>query len=286
VTERLGLDKPLWEQYVDYLGDVLQGDLGTSYFTGNEVSEDLRTRVPATLELITISVLIIFVLAIPLGVLTALPYTQLEPLRRVVQGYGLLAGSFPEFWWGLMFIYVFFVQLGWAPAPLGRIDPFTPAPERVTGFYLIDSILAGDWEAFRSTVTHLILPVAVLVLVFAGPVVKMSRSMTEEQLNSEYIRFAKACGLPTGVITRYAVRNAFPPVLNLGGFLYGYLLGGAVLIESIFGWGGAGQYAVDAIKRTDFVAIQGFVLVAALFSVMVYLVIDLVQMLLDPRVTY
>ena len=286
ITKRLGLDKPVHEQYVEYVGNVFTGDLGQSFFTGNAVTEDLLQRVPATLELITISFILVFLIALPLGVISALPYRQLQPVRRVVQGYGLFAGSFPEFWWGLMFIFVFFFKLGWAPPPLGRISPLVAAPDKITGFITVDSLLTSDWPAFKSSVTHLILPVSTLVIVFAGPVVKMAQTMTEEHLRSEYVRFAKACGLPTSVIIRYAVRNAAPPVLNLGGFLYGYLIGGAVLVETVFGWGGAGQYAVDAIKRTDYVAIQGFVLVAALFSVLVYLIIDLIHMLLDPRVSY
>jgi peptide/nickel transport system permease protein len=286
ITKRLGLDKPLYIQYIDYLKNVLTGDFGRSFFTGNEVTKDLIDRIPATVELITVSMLLIFLLALPLGVLAALPHRQLDPLRKLVQVYGLLAGSFPEFWWGLSLLFVFFFVLGWLPPPLGRIDPYVSAPQQITGSFLIDSSLSLDWDAFQSSLSHLILPVATMVLVFGAPVVKMAQTMTEEHLKSDYIRFAKACGLPTSVIVRYAVRNALPPVLSLGGFLYGYMIGGAVLVETVFSWGGAGQYAVEAVKRTDFVALQGFVLVAAMFSVLVYLVIDLIHMVIDPRVTY
>jgi peptide/nickel transport system permease protein len=282
ITQRLGLDKPLHEQYIEYMVNLSRGDLGKSWFTGNPVSQDLLDRLPATLELITISLCSAILLAIPWGVVTAIK--QGGVAERLSFFYGLLAGALPDFWLGLVLIYLLYYRLRLLPAPLGRIGLTVQPPDTVTGFIMIDSILQGNRESFISSIRHLILPVVTLTFVYAGPFIKMTRSTMIEMLESDFIAYAKACGLPFRTILYYAFRNTLPPIVTLIGVVYGYLLGGAVLIETIFSWTGVGQYAVQSILVKDFAAIQGFVLLASTFSIIVYLVVDLVYVFINPRI--
>lgn len=282
LEESLGLDEPIWTQYVSYLQRVMSGDWGTSLFTSEPVISDLRSRVPATLELTTLALIFTIALGIPLGIYAA-------RRRNIVAGsirtYDMLSGAVPDFWLGLVLAYVFFTLLGFLPAPLGRLSPGLIPPEGPTGFLTVDALLAGDFVIFRDALAHLVLPVATLVLVNAAPVVKMTRSALLEVESAPYMNYARACGLPNRLWGRYAMRAALPPVVTLLGVIYAYLLGGAVLVEKVFSWGGVGQYAVDAVTHSDFAPIQGFVLIAAAFSLVVYLVVDLIHHWLDPRLT-
>jgi len=246
--------------------------------------DDLVERVPATLELITVSFLLAVLIAVPLGVLLATRGGG--GAQRAVMGYGLLAGAIPDFWLALLLAFVFYFQLRWLPAPIGQLDIAISTPPFVTGMLLIDSVLAGDWEALRSHIAHLVLPVATLTLLYAAPILKMTRSSMESVLGSGFIRYSRAAGLPNSQVMRYALRNALSPVVTLVGVLYGILLSGAVLVEQVYGWGGAGQYAVQSILNSDYLAIQGFVLVAGAFALLVYLVVDIVHLLIDPRIQY
>lgn len=284
VEERLGLDKPLPTQYWYYLSDVVSGDLGDARLTGQAVRDDILDRFPATLELITISLVVAVLIFVPMGMYLAIKTTG--PLNRITTIYGLLAGAIPEFWLGLILIYVFFFQLDIAPAPLGRLDPGITPPDRITGSYVIDGILQGKWEALRSALSHLIMPVTTLVFVMGGPILKMTRSSMTNVLRGDYVHYARALGLPESQVSRYALRNALPPVVTIVGVLYGFLIGGAVLVETVFSWGGVGQYAVQSIGGSDFAAVQGFVLVASVFSLLVYLAVDLVYIAIDPRIEY
>jgi len=286
LREQLGLTQPVPVQYWLWLQRVLHGDLGHSNFTGNAVASDLLTRLPATLELITISTVLAMVTMIPLGLLLGRPGGR---WRRKIGGsgafvYGLLAGALPEFWIGLILIFVFYSWLGLAPAPLGRLDMSVVPPPRVTGFLTIDSVVAGDWVALGSALQHLILPVLSLAFVIGAPVLRMTRSMVENVHNSEYMEYARALGLRDRQVTRYALRNSLPPVLTMIGLIYSFQLGGAVLVEQVFSWGGAGQYAVQAIANADFWPVQGFVLIAGVFSVLIYLTVDLLYFAIDPRI--
>jgi len=279
----MGLDQPIWVQYGMYLLDLMQGDFGRSWVTSNPVLVDLARRVPATLELITYGLLLSLAIGIPLGAYAALRRNRPSIIGKATGVYGSLAGAVPDFWFGLIAVFVFYVQLGWAPAPMGRIGMMVFAPPQVTGFLTIDTLIAGDFEAFRSAVSHLALPVLTLVFVYMAPIVKMTRSSMEEVLDADYIRHSVALGLSERRIFGRALHNALPPVVTILGVLYGYLLGGAVLVESVFSWGGLGQYAVQSIINSDFAAIQAFVLVAACFTLLVYLAVDLVYFALDPR---
>ncbi len=281
LTHRLGFDAPLYVQYWRYLSSLVHGDLGRSLFTGQPVTADIAQRFPATFELITVSLALAVLVSIPLGVISAQRPGGL--LDRGIFVYSFLGGATPDFWLALILVFIFYTTLGVAPAPLGRLGLAQP-PQHVTGMYLVDSLLTGDIETFMLVAPHYILPVATLVLVYSAPVMKMVRQTMTDVLQSDMIRFARACGLSTWRVSLIALRNSLPPVSTIVGITYGYLLGGAVLVETIFSWGGLGQYAVQAITNKDFVALQGFVLVAAFFSILVYLLVDLTYILMDPRV--
>ncbi|WP_244649542.1 ABC transporter permease [Neoaquamicrobium sediminum] len=198
--------------------------------------------------------------------------------------YGLAAGAIPDFWVGLLLIFFLFYMAGIAAAPFGRIDAMLSAPPMITGFYTVDSLLAGDMAAFRSSVGRLILPVLTLTIVNAGMLMKMTKATFSDIYRSDFIRHQRASGLPERAIVKSALRNSLPPVITTVGFLFSFLLGAAVLVETIFSWGGLGQYAVQAVINSDYPALQGFVLVAAAFILIVYLIVDVLYELVDPRI--
>jgi len=284
--EKLGMNAPVWEQYINWMRDLFRGDLGISFFTSHPVVDDIRDRFPATLELITISLIISLLVMIPLGILAGRQTGgRLSRLAdRIVFGYGLLAGAIPDFWLGLILLFVFYHQLGLAPPPLGRLDIGIQPPPTITGFYTFDSLVTGNFQAFSSAVRHLALPVATLVFVYGGPILKMTRQVMSSVLDAPYIEHGRTLGLRDRTVILYALRNSLPPVVTITGVIFGYLLGGAVLVETVFSWGGLGQYAVQAVQNADFTATQGFVLVAAVFSILVYLLVDIAYLVIDPRI--
>jgi peptide/nickel transport system permease protein len=283
LREHMGLNRPLPTQYVLYVWHAMHGDLGSSWQSGNPVATDLRQRLPATLELITYSLLLAVVIAIPLGVRAA--RNPGKGSDRFAFGYGLVAGALPEFWLGLILILVIYVKLGWGVSPDGRLDVGVNPPTRITGAYTVDALVTGNWIALKSAFEHLALPVATLTITTIGPILKMTRSTMQQMLASDFTRYARLCGLPDKLVGRYALRNALPPVVTLVAVLYSFLIGGAVLVEFVFGWGGAGQYAVQGVLNADFQVVQGFVLVAAVISLVVYLIVDLIYFAIDPRLT-
>jgi peptide/nickel transport system permease protein len=282
LRERLGLNQSILTQFALYAQNVAHGDLGTSILTSNPVTVDLWERAPATFELIFYALLS----TITVGLLMA-ALAVLRPrgfFDRVGQVYGLVAGAIPDFWVALLLIYVGFHCLGWAPPPFGRLDTFVNAPPRYTGFLTVDSLLVGDWQAFTSAAGRLVLPVVTLTIVNAGALMKMARTVLAANYNSEFAQHAKACGLRERTILWSALRNSLPPLITQVGFLAGFLLGGAVLVETIFSWNGVGQYAVQAVVRSDYAALQGFVLLASVFILLVYLAVDIIYELADPRI--
>ena len=284
VRRQLGLDRPIWDQYIIYLDRVAHGDLGKSWLTSSQVTQDILQRMPATLELITLALILAFCIALPLGMLTALrPGTVID---RLASAYGMLAGAMPDFWWALFLVFILFGKLRVVPAPIGRLDIALVPPPQVTGFYTVDSIIAGDWPVFWSALAHLALPTFTLAFVYAGPILKMARSTMSQALLGNFVQYARASGLPGHVVARYALRNALLPVITMTGITYGYLIGGAVLIEQIFAWGGLGQYAVQAITSSDYMAVSGVVLTTTMFSLLVYLAVDLIYLAVDPRIRY
>ena len=277
----MGLSKPLWQQFFYYIRDVIHGDFGTSWQTTRPVTEDLFQRFPATLELVTFGLLFALVIGFPLGVAAA--RLRSGPVRKFSDYYGLLAGAMPDFWLALVLIYIFYTQLGWIAAPLGRIDMAVVPPKTVTGSLVIDSLLAGDFEALSSSFGHLVLPVLTLGIINAGPILKMTQTMVSRALSSEFVHYAEMCGLPRRVVLRQAVRAALPAIVTIISVLYGFLIGGAVLVEIVFSWGGAGQYAVQGVLNADVNPVLGFVVFSAVLSLIIYLVVDLIYFALDPR---
>ncbi len=281
LRDKMGLTKPLWQQFGYYIRDVVHGDLGTSWQTTRPVTEDLFQRFPATLELVTFGLLLAIAIGFPLGVAGA--RYRSGPIRKFADYYGLLAGALPDFWLALVLIYIFYTRLNWIAAPLGRIDFAIPPPRTITGSLVIDSLLAGDLDALRSSFGHLVLPVLTLGIISAGPILKMTQTMVARALSSEFIQYAEMCGLPRRVIMRQAVRAALPSIVTIISVLNGFLIGGAVLVEIVFSWGGAGQYAVQGVLNADVNPVLGFVLFSAVLSLIIYLVVDLIYFALDPR---
>jgi peptide/nickel transport system permease protein len=282
LRSKLGLDHSLPVQFGFYLKDLIHGDLGTSWQTTRPVLEDLVQRFPATLELVSLGLLVAVLIGVPLGLASA--FRQKSPIARFADFYGLGAGALPDFWLALVLIFVFYTLLQWAPAPLGRIDLAIIPPRPVTGMLTVDSLLAGDWAAFRSAAAHLVLPVLTLGLINAGPILKMTQSTVEKMLQSDFSRYEVLCGIPHRLVVRHALRNALPSIVTIVSVLYGYLIGGAVLVEIVFSWGGAGQYAVQGVLNSDLYPVLGFVLFSAVFSLFVYLAVDLIYLAIDPRI--
>lgn len=284
LRQGMGLDKSLPIQFSIYLQNLFKGDLGTSWQTTRPVLEDLLVRFPATLELVSAGLLVAILIGLPLGLVSA--FRPKSWLARAADFYSLAAGSLPDFWLALVLIYVFYTLLGVAPPPLGRMDISLLPPPQITGMYTFDSILAWDWVAFRSSVSHLVLPVLALGLINAGPIFKMTQSTVEKMLQSDFSRYEVLCGMPHGLVLRHALRNALPSILTIISVLYGFLIGGAVLIEIVFSWGGAGQYAVQGVLNSDLYPVLGFVLFSAIFSLFVYLIVDLIYFAIDPRLSH
>ena len=284
IRHDMGLDRPLPVQLWVYVRELLRGDLGTSIRTQRPVIQDITEHFPATFELITTSLLVVIVIGIPLGVLSAVRKDRLpDHLSRVIAISGV---SLPVFWLGLLLIYVFFVRLGWLPGT-GRLDMAVEPPPTLTGLYVVDALAARDWEALRSTVRHLLLPVFLLSYVSLAPVVRMVRSSMLEVLGQDYIRTARAKGLPERLIVyRHALRNALIPTLTIIGLSYGTLLQGAVVTETIFAWPGMAYYAVGSMTYLDYPAVMGITLVSALIYTSVNLIVDLLYGVVDPRIRY
>ncbi|MGS4944609.1 ABC transporter permease [Meridianimarinicoccus sp. RP-17] len=285
VRETLGLDKPLVAQFFLYVGDLLQGDLGRSISTGQPVLTDLAMRLPASLELTLSALVLSCIIAIPLGVLAAVRQgSWIDHLCRVLVTAGV---SLPTFFTGILLVYVFYYLLGWAPSPLGRLDFIYFEPPRVTGFYLIDSLIAGDLETFAATLRQLALPTITLALFTLAPIARMTRAAMLQALSSDYIRTARAAGLSRGkILFGYGLRNALLPVVTTLGMVFSFVLGANVLVEKVFAWPGIGSYAVEALVASDYAAVQGFVLAMAFLFVTLNLIIDLSYALIDPRIGF
>lgn len=285
VREALGLDKPLPQQFFRYVADLIKGDWGNSLSTGQPVLSDLSRRLPASLELTLLALLLSCLIAIPLGVLAAVkPGSWRDHLCRVVVTAGV---SLPTFFTGILLIYIFYYLLDVAPSPLGRLGFLYIEPDRVTGFYLIDTALARDWETFMGAAKQLILPACTMAIFTLAPIARMTRAAMLQALSSDFIRTARAAGLSRRkVLLGYALRNALLPVVTTLGMVFSFALGANVLVEKVFAWPGIGSYAVDALVASDYAAVQGFVLAMALLFVALNLVIDLLYAVIDPRIGF
>lgn len=283
IRGKLGLDQPLPVQFVAYVKALVQGDLGQSLTTGQPVTADLAQRLPASAELTLFGLLISMAIALPLGVLAAVRQgSWIDHLCRIVATAGV---SLPVFFTGLLLVYVFYFILGWAPAPLGRLDVFFSEPPRVTGFLLLDSLIARDPETFRAALAQILLPALTLAIFSLAPITRMTRASMLAVLGADFVRTARASGLSSRtVIGTYAFRNAMLPVVTTLGMVFSFLLGANVLVEKVFAWPGVGSYAVEALIASDYAPIQGFVLTMAILYVVLNLAIDILYGVIDPRV--
>jgi ABC-type dipeptide/oligopeptide/nickel transport system permease component len=286
VRAKLKLDRPLFEQFFYYVGDLFRGDLGNSLTTGQPVLTDLLQRLPASLELTGFALIFAVGVAIPLGVWAA---TGLDgPVDHMARVVTTICAALPTFFVGLLFVYVFYYLLDIAPEPLGRLNEiaYSPPP-RVTGAYTIDSLIAGDFEVFGASLAQLVLPAVSLGLFALAPIARITRAAMLEALGSDYVRTARAGGLRrTKVVFSYAFRNSLLPISSVLGMVFSFLLGSNVLIEQVFGWQGVGAYAVSAVVASDYAAVQGFVLMMALLYVLLNLGVDIFATLIDPRVRF
>ena len=284
VRKTLGLDRPLPEQFLRYVGDIARGDFGTSLTTGQPVLQELMARLPASLEMVLLALLLSCAVAIPLGVMAATrPGSWIDQLCRLVTTMGV---SLPTFFTGLLLAYVFYFLLGWAPAPLGRLDPVFSPPPAVTGLYLIDAALARDPSLWWASLRQLILPVLTMAVFVLAPIARMTRASMLQVLSADFVRTARASGLSSAtVLVRYALRNALLPVVTTLGMVFGFMLGSSVVVEKVFGWPGVGSYAIDALTASDYAPVQGFVLAMGALFVLLNLLVDLLYTLIDPRVS-
>lgn len=279
---RWGLDQPIPVQYVKYMKNLLHGDMGTSFTTRRPVLDDLVDRLPATLELTITALFIGAVFGVGLGVLAARNRNRL--VDHVARFFALIGSSLPAFWAGLLLLYVFYARLGWLPGP-GRLDPRATAPDKITGFYTVDSLLRGDFGTLRASLAHLLLPASVLGWGVVGIVSRLVRASLLDEFSMEYVRVARAMGLrERTVVNSHALRNALLPTITIVAFLFAFLLTGAVLTETVFSWPGVGSYAVDASRNLDFPAIIGVTILGGVAFLLTNLVTDVVYAIADPRI--
>ena len=283
IRKSLGLDRSLPDQFLRYVNDLAHGNFGNSLSTGRPVAAEISSRLPASAELTLFGLFLAIAIAVPLGIFAAVKQgSWIDHLCRVIATAGV---SLPVFFTGLLLVYVFYFRLGWSPAPLGRLDAFATSPPDITGFFLIDSLITGNFETFRAAFSQLILPAVTLAVFSLAPITRMTRASMLAVLASEFIRTARASGLDSRtVILTYAFRNAMLPVVTTLGMVFSFLLGANVLVEKVFAWPGIGSYAVEALLQSDFAPVQGFVLTMAVLYVALNLIIDMLYGVIDPRV--
>jgi dipeptide transport system permease protein len=283
LLKQFGFDRPLWQQYLEYLGNAVTGDLGKSLITKQPVFNEFFTLFPATLELSLCAMLFAVLIAIPAGSIAAVK--RGSPWDHLVMGSALIGFSMPIFWWGLLLIIFFSGTLHWTPVS-GRVSLMYFFPP-VTGFMLIDSLLSGQKGAFASALSHLILPTIVLGTIPLAVIARQTRSAMLEVLSEDYVRTARAKGLPRSrVIGIHALRNAMIPVITTIGLQVGTLVAGAILTETIFSWPGIGKWMVDSIFRRDYPSVQGGLLLIAVMVMLINLIVDLLYGIINPRIRH
>ncbi len=283
IQEKYGLNKPLPTQYWIWLKQALQGDFGRSIVSNEYVSKEIWSRFPNTVELTLLAMFIAVVIGVIAGIVSA--SRQYSLLDYGFMGVALFGVSMPVFWLGIMLMMIFGVYLRWFP--IGGRMSIMVSFTRVTGFYLLDSLIAGNWEAFISALRHLILPAIALGTIPMATVARVTRSSMLEVLRQDFIRTERAKGLSERmVIYKHAVRNALIPVVTVIGLNFGLLLAGAILTETVFSWPGLGRYVVKAVQMRDYPAVQGCVLFFAFIFVIVNLITDIIYVYIDPRIKY
>ena len=283
IRAKLQLDRPVLEQYQSYMFDVAQGNLGRSVISGRQISETLATTVPASASLGLFSIAVAIILGVSLGMAMAYYQTALISVPGRVFAAAFL--SVPEFFVGLILIYIFYAQLGWSPGPVGQLGLFRSPPPAITNIILVDALVAGDFVRFKQALAQLILPSLTLGLIGAATLARVTRSAMVRSLSSAQVELARARGLPERRVLWYAFTVARGPILTFIAVLLGAMLGGHTVIETIFGWNGVGQWGLHALLTHDIPAIQAFVLVSGAFVMIVYLLLDIVVVTLDPRIS-
>ena len=284
LRHELGLDQPVWRQFLDYLWQLAHGDFGASLSTSNSVMGEFLTLFPATLELSVAAMLLAVAIGLPVGVVAAVK--RGSAFDQGLMGLSVAGYSMPIFWWGLLLIML--VAERWHLAPVsGRLDLIKFDYDTPTGFMLIDSVLSGEPGAFGDALHHLMLPAIVLGTIPLAVIARMTRSAMLEVLSEDYVRTARAKGLtPFRVVGLHALRNALIPVVTVIGLMIGTLLAGAVLTETIFSWPGVGKWLIDAISRRDYPALQGGIILISAIVILVNLAVDLVYGLINPRILH
>jgi peptide/nickel transport system permease protein len=283
LTRELGLDRPWYIQYFDYLGSLFQGDLGTSLRTRGPINEEIWQYLAATMELTLVAMLIAIVIGVNAGIVSA--WFSKSWFDYVAMVFALIGVSMPIFWLGLMEQWAFSIELGWFPTT-GRNDVRDPITA-VTNLYLVDTLLQGRFDQFSTVIKHLVLPSIALATIPMAIIARMTRATMLEVMQSDYIRTARAKGLRMfWVVYKHSLKNAIIPVLTIIGLQTGLLLGGAILTETIFGWPGIGRYLYDAIAYRDYPVIQSGILIIAAIFVLINLVVDLLYVVVDPRIKY
>jgi ABC-type dipeptide/oligopeptide/nickel transport system permease component len=283
VAKALGLDTSLPNQYVHFLNDLVHGDLGQSFQTGRPVTTELSSRLPATLEMAFFALLIGVSIGILAGVVAAVRRDGLfDRATRFVAVGGM---ALPQFWIGLMLLWIFSTTLHWAPGPIGRLPAGMAPPSHITGSYVFDGLLTGQFSTARAAAAQLVLPVLTLAIGLAAPLFKVVRTSMLEAISADYVRTATALGFGSRrVYLSYALKNALLPVATVLAGIVAFTIAGSVLVEGVFGWPGVGNYALQAIQTSDFPAVQGFVLFSALLYVVIYELLEYTYTLIDPRV--
>ncbi|MEL6234878.1 MAG: ABC transporter permease [Pseudomonadota bacterium] len=278
---RYGFDQPVHVQLWNYFIGVMQGDFGVSLYTQRPIVDDLLSRLPATMELTIVAVLVSAILGIPLGVISAVyRNTPVDHVLRILTVSGL---AFASFWLAILFQLLFAMELGLTPLQ-GRIDGW--GPDTITGFFLIDSALTSDWTSFWSAASHMILPVATLAFPAMATIVRFTRAGVLDAINSNYVLYEQAMGIPRRIIIwKYVLRNALIGTVTQIGLIFGILIAGAVVVEAVFDWPGLGLYAVQSILNSDYNAIMGFTLITGVIFILVNLLVDIVHGMIDPRST-
>ena len=285
--QRLGLSAALLSQLGTFFSNIAHGSFGNSWQTNLPVRAEIGQHLPITLQLIVMATVVALLVGIPLGYVLSTGSSARRGRRRqhrFLRIFSLFAGSQPDFWWGLVFIYLFFYLVRIFPAPLGILSPIAVAPQPVTGFILIDSLLRGQVGTFFDALDHFALPVLTLAFVVVGPIIRMTSQGMRTEVNADYVLYARAAGLSRPRIALYIVRNGLAPVLTLTGVLFGVLLGGAVLVETVFSLNGLGVYTLQSVLALNYPSIEGSVVVMTAIALLVYIVMDILYALLDPRV--
>lgn len=281
----MGLNDPLYQQFIHYVARLFHGDFGFAWHTGHSVLSDFSTRLPATIELTLASFIIALVVALPVGIIAA---TKKESIvDHISRVFSLIGSCVPSFWLALILIYVFYSRLNWSPAPLGRVGDGVSLPTHLTGLYVIDSLLTWNMPVLGQALSHLLLPAIVLSTGMMAIISRMVRSSMLEVISQDFIRTARAKGIyERTVVMKHALVNALLPTLTVIGVQFGLLLGGAVVTETIFSWPGVGSYITESILATDYAPIQAFTLMSALIISFTNLAVDVIYGLIDPRVRY